>query len=236
MADAPGLVVPQAELLLMATGLLKAPTRVHLRATRTFQRDLTNAMKAALGLEDPGRLYAIQTTGEAYWKKLQLTVHDYEKLGEAWEDWLGLDLSTQYQFAQIAARTEIEARHPSTTIDTVLGPKVVPNDPLSDGQWEILVATVEDHMRLIHDFAGGVLVSSQVQVMEMELSKLGAADEEWLPPLWLSDQIKVMRQVPLETTVDADAGKNEASPTSKGLDLKDQLRDMETTAERSSVA
>lgn len=258
MAEAPAataeLEIPQAELLLMATGLLKSPTKVHLRATRTFQRDLTKALKAALALEDPARLYALKWEGAAYWKRLQATVHDYEALGGVWEDLLGLELSAGYQGAQLAARAEIEARHPSTTISTVRGDLIVPSDALSEGLFAILVDTVEDHMRLVHDFAAGVLISAQVQVyatcypeaysylgqiLETELSRLGAvndtAEEQWVPPMWLSDQIKVMRQQPLETTVDTDAAKSTPSPTTKKLDLKDQLRDMETGAERAAV-
>lgn len=223
-------MIPESETLLLATGLLKLPDRTSVRAARAIEKELAAEFRAALKRETPGRLYAIQAPRNYYDRLLKFRP-EYGPLIEE----LGPELGTEFQMAQLNGQHAMDQRYPKTAIDTVLGPRIVDAPELEINLFVIYADTIEDYLRLAHDFAAGVLAPQQVVIfkevypetykfivgeVQYELAKMGGADPDWLPPLWLSDAIKVLRGERLGTMV-----RKEVKPETTGSPVKIKLDD-----------
>ncbi len=198
-----------AESLLLATGFLRGPTATDYRAARVIGKEVVAAFTDAIDRESQGRLYAV-TAPASYFDKLGDPL-DYQTIGPALEAKLGAELAGQYQALQQQGRALLTARHPTTTIDTILGPQVVPNDAESDAQYRLEADTAENHLRLARDFAAGALLVEQVSLwaqlfpttygnvvneLRMALAKKAAKQKDWFPPFWLEDSIRTLFQMP----------------------------------------
>ncbi len=207
-------MIPEAETLLMATGLLKLPDKTTVRAARSYEKEILAELRLALKRENQGRLYAIQSPRN-YYDRLYKFIPEYGPVIE----YLGPELGAEYQVAQSTAAQIMSDLYPRVSVETVLGPKAVEASEIDTNLYVIQADTVEDYLRLVRDFAGGVLVPQQVDLYSQvypgayqvildgladELAKKGGADPDWLPPLWLSDMIKILRKQPLGTFVRMD--------------------------------
>lgn len=237
-------MIPEHEALLMATGLLKLPDKTSVRASRAYEKEILAEFRAALKRETQGRLYAIQSPRN-YYDRLYKFVPEYGPVIEA----LGPELGALYQVAQSQAATTMSDLYPRVSVETVLGPRPVEASEIDTNLYVILADTVEDYLRLVHDFAGGVLVPQQVdlysrvypqayqtliETLQDELAKKGGADPDWLPPLWLSDTIKILRKEKLGTFVRMDTPPVQ-KPTVQAAAPKDlKLDDLVKAAETPS--
>lgn len=233
-------MIPEAEALLLTTGLLKLPDRTSVRAARAVQKELVAELKAALKRETPGRLYAIQAPRN-YYDRLLKFKPEYGPMIEV----LGPELGTEFQIAQLNGQNAMDTRYPKTSIDTVLGPRFIEAPELEINLFVIYADTVEDYTRLLHDFAAGVLAPQQVVLfkevfpetykfligeLQYELAKMAGADPEWLPPLWLSDSIKVLLGERLGTMVRKEV-KAEVTGSPVKLKLDDAIAAMKTVTD-----
>ena len=233
-------MIPQAEALLLTTGLLKLPDRTTVRAARAIEKELAAEFTAVLKRETPGRLYAIQSPRN-YYDRLLKFVPDYGELIET----LGPDLGVEFQLAQMAGRNALDGRYPKLTLDTVLGERPIEASELEVNLYVIYADTVEDYLRLCHDFAAGVLAPQQVLLFKevypetykfivseinLELAKMAGKDPEWLPPLWLSDSIKVLRGTRLGTMVRKEV-KAETTGSPTKIKLDDAIAAMKTVTD-----
>lgn len=234
-------MIPEHEALLMATGLLKLPDKTSIRAARSYEKEILTEFKAALRRENQGRLYAIQAPRN-YYDRLYKFVPEYGPTIEL----LGPETGALYQIGQSTAAQVMANLYPKVTVETVLGPKPVEASEMATNLYVILADTVEDYLRLVHDFAGGVLIPQQVDLYQQvypdayqtlrdtladELAKLGGADPDWLPPLWLSDMIRILRKEALGTFVRMDTPPQTPTPptgTPGKLKLDDLVKAAET--------
>ena len=227
----PGLDIPMAEALLLVTGAATLPTRAAITASRTCWKKIVTGLTLALEREEPGHLYAIGVKA-TYWTRLSKFAPLYADGLDELERLAGIEVRTQFQALQIDAKAQLEARHPVTTVNTVLGARPVPSDELSEALFFLLADTVEDPMRVVHDLAAGVLAPDQIlvfaevfpetyislcQMTQKLLSKRVGKDPDWQPPLWLADAIRVLWQQPLGTGVSVEV---KAPPPSKAKAFK----------------
>lgn len=205
--------IPVAEALLLTTGAAALPTRADIRDSRGVWKRIVAGLMEALDREDPGRLWGIGVK-PAYWERLQKFAPIYADGLDDLERLSGIEVRTQFQALQLDAQAILQARHPVTTVDTVLGPRAVPSDELSEHLFLLLADTVEEPLRLVRDLAAGVLAPDQIlvfaevfpdtyiticQVLQELLAKRVGKEHDWLPPLWLADSIRVLLKQPLGT-------------------------------------
>jgi hypothetical protein len=222
-----------AELLLLSTGAIALPTATDIKAIRKLPKELEGRLHHALEREKPAKLVALTTT-KTFWPRLAAYNPDYASMDEV-EDTFGLETCAKFQALQLNARNELERRHPVTLIDTVLGPRPVPSSYLDEETFRVLADTVQDETRLLRDMASGVVIRDQVILFaacfpetytslltEMSdwLIKQEAANPEWLPPLWLADQIKLLRQEKLDTGISMTITAGTSKGSKAGLDPK----------------
>jgi hypothetical protein len=153
---------------------------------------------------------------------------------------LGPEIGAAFQVVQSNGATVMADRYPKTTVDTVLGPRPVPASEIDGAKYQILADTVEDHSRLVRDFAAGALVPDQVTLyreifptaydtllatLQDELAKREGKEPDWMPPLWLQDTIRVFRQQELVTFVRSDAPKQkQVAQAPAKLDMGDLVK------------
>ena len=196
-------MIPEAEALLLTTGLLKLPDKTSVRAARAVEKEIVAELKAALKRERPGRLYVLQAPRN-YFDRLLKFQPDYAETIE----YLGPELGAEYQIAQMQASQLMQDIYPRKTIDTELGPRAVEISEIDINLYTILADTIEDYLRIPRDLAAGVLTSAQVQQYKTvypdsykfinqtvtdELIKMGTGDPDLILPLWLEDSIRVLR-------------------------------------------
>lgn len=215
------------ENVLMAAGLVEAPTATHVRAAKGLLADLRKQLVEAIDREDPGRLYVCPERA-GYFDQLT-TEPDYDTLPFAVHRLLGTEARDAYTVLHGNARRVLLDLHPASTIDTVLGPKVMPLDAISEARWAIEVDVVEG-MRLVKDIAAGALLKEEVDVfsacfpetyayllgeMGTELDKRSAANQGWMPPGWLGDSLRVLQRKPFNATLEIKAPKPPDQPPPK---------------------
>ena len=203
-----------AETILMATGLVELPTATHVRASRTLLADLEAQMLAALEREDPGHLYVCPERA-GYFDRLT-NPPDYEAMGAALEPLIGTEAADIYEALHVNARQTLLALRPSSTIDTVLGPKVLPLDSISEARWAIEVDVVEG-LRIMKDLAAGALLKEEVDLfgaafpeayhhlvgqLDLALAKKVAGKKSWEPPMWLADSLRVFERMPFGASLE----------------------------------
>jgi hypothetical protein len=203
-----------AETILMATGLVEVPTATHVRASRALLADLRGQLLAALDRDDPGRLYVCPER-PGYFDRLAREP-DYEAYQAALEPLVGTELADTYVVLHQAARRVLLDLRPVSTIDTVMGPTVLPLDSISEGRWALEVDVVEG-LRIVKDLAAGALLKEEVDVfascfseayrylldeLDAELAKRRAAKASWSPPPWLADSIRVLERLPFGATLE----------------------------------
>lgn len=203
-----------AESILMATGLVERPTATHVRASRALLPDLRKELLAALDREDPGRLYVCPER-PGYFDRLS-NEPDYEAYQAALEPLVGAEQADVYVVLHQRARRVLLDLRPVSTIDTVMGPTVLPLDSISEARWAIEVDVVEG-LRLVKDLAAGALLKEEVDVfascfpeayrfvtdeLDAELVKRRAAKASWSPPPWLADSIRVLERLPFGATLE----------------------------------
>lgn len=224
--------------VLMAAGLLDKPTTTHVRAASGILADLKKQLVEAIGREDPGRLYVCPER-PSYFDRLT-NEPDYATWADAVEQMLGTPARDAYTVLHGNARRALLDLRPVSTIDTVLGPKVMPIDAISEARWALEVDVVEG-LRIVKDIAAGALLKEEVDVlsacfpeayahlledMGTELDKRAAANQSWMPPGWLADSLRVLERRPWGATLEIKAPKPPDQPTPKrskggGLDTED---------------
>ncbi len=222
-----------AEGILMATGLLERPTATHVRAAPGLVADLRQELVDALDREDPGRLY-VSPERPGYYDRLTAEP-DYATWATEVERRHGVEARDAYTVLHQQARRVLLDLRPVSTIDTVLGPKVMPLDALSLDRWALEVDVVEG-LRVCKDIAAGALLKEVVDVFSAcfpetyayliaelgpQLDKRAAANQSWMPPDWLADSLRVFEKRPFGATLEIKPPKPPAPPPkrSKGGDL-----------------
>jgi len=217
-----------AETVLMATGLLELPTGTHVRAARSILSEMRNDLLDALDREEPGRLILCPER-VSYFDRLT-NPPDYEAMAAALEPLLGTEAADNYTVLHQNARQSLLGLRPSSTIDTVLGPKVLPLDAISEARWALEVDAVEGP-RLVADIAAGALLKEVVDVfsavfpesygylieqLDLALAKKTAATKSWEPAPWLADSLRVFERRPFGATLELKEPKApEPPPTPK---------------------
>jgi hypothetical protein len=234
-----------AEALLMATGLLETPERTHILGASELVKAMREDMTAALDREDPGRLilYPPRVT---YFDRLSVEP-DYAELLAAAETLAGGEVADAYVAAHQRARRALLDLRPRSTIDTVMGPVVMPLDAISQGTWDLLVDVVEG-CRLVKDLAAGALLAQEVQLfqacfpdtyrdlraLEDELlNKHRAKKKSWVPEPWMASSLLVFEGRPPEGKLSVAPGTEpEPGRPTKEVKVKDLTKDLETASRR----
>lgn len=227
-----------AEGILMATGLLERPTATHVRAAPGLVADLRQQLVDALDREDPGRLY-VAPERPGYFDRLSAEP-DYATWAAEVERRHGAEARDAYTVLHQNARRTLLDLRPSSTIDTVMGPRSMPLDAISEARWALEVDVVEG-LRICKDIAAGGLLKEAVDVfsasfaetyayllgeLDVELAKRGGAKASWMPPLWLGDSLRVFEKKPFGATLEIKAPKPPDAPPPKrskggGFDTED---------------
>ncbi len=216
-----------AENILMATGLVAQPTPTHVRAARGLLADLRKDLAEALDREEPGHLYVCPERA-TYFDRLTAEP-DYDTFAASVEQMLGSETADAYTVLHQNARRVLLDLRPVATIDTVLGPKVMPIDSISAGRWAIEVDVVEG-MRVMKDLAAGALLKEEIDVfsacfpetyayllgeLDVMLAKKVAATKSWEPPPWLADSLRVFERKPFGATLEIKPPKGPDAPPPK---------------------
>jgi hypothetical protein len=214
----------EAETILMATGLLELPTATHVRAAGGLLADLGKQMVEALDREDPGHLY-IAPERASYFDRLSNPPR-YEQMDLLLEHLVGHEIADAYKVLHGNARQTLLQLRPSSTIDTILGPKVLPLDSISAGRWALEVDVIEG-LRLMKDVAAGALLKEAVDLfsacfpqayaqlleqLDVELAKRAAAKQSWEPPMWLADSLLVLEKRPFGAQLELTGPKPPPTP------------------------
>jgi hypothetical protein len=219
-----------AETVLMASGLVAPPTATHVRAARALLDDLRDQLLAALEREEPGRLFVCPERA-GYFDRLAREP-DLAAAETALEPLIGTEAADAYTVLHQAARRTLLDLRPSSTIDTVLGPKVLPLDSISEARWALEVDTVEG-MRIMKELAAGALLKEEVDVfaacfpesyayllgeLDLQLAKKAAAAPTWEPPMWLADSLRIFERKPFGASLELTAAKSPppTSPPKRG--------------------
>ncbi len=226
-----------AETVLMASGLIDPPTHTHVWAARGQLDDLHAQLLVALDRDDPGHLYVCPERA-GYFDRLT-SEPDYATIEAILEPLIGTEAADAYTVLHQAARRTLLDLRPSSTIDTVLGPKVLPLDSISEMRWALEVDTIEG-LRLVKDIAAGALLQEEVNVfaacfpesyahllgeLDLALAKKAAAKKSWDPPLWLADSLRVFERKPFGASLELTAPKS-PPPTSPPKQAKGKVSDL----------
>jgi hypothetical protein len=200
-----------AELLLLSTGLLEAPTRSHVRAIRGVEAFIVDTLTEAIELEN-ARPQLDVPERKAYHQRLFKLDPKYAEN----ERVLGKDLSAEYQLLHQFARGVMLDRRPVTEMKTLVGPRTVANPPDLDNQYAAEVEAVENYKRLAKDFQAGLVIPPTVALyaslfpetydlvcttVRDALIARSSKDEEWYPPPWLENASRVLMRLPFDYSV-----------------------------------
>ena len=198
----------QAEGTLYATGLTAVPDRSTVAAWAKLLGDLRSDLLAVLKQEDPVRLL-VTVTKPGYSDQLAAKP-DYEAITQALHP-VDDSLAAEYVLLHQTARAAVLARVPSTFLTTALGEVEVP--PAQDAQEEFLyeVDALEVPGRFAAHAAAAALLPEVVSlfaavypqvyawlVVEFEAKRADLSKPGQLPPYWLEDVVRVLRQLPPE--------------------------------------
>ncbi len=215
----------QAELLLLATGLLEYPERTHARAASVMADEIKERCKDIVLQEKPKPLLKV-TKRVTYYARLvkdQLAV-EYPKVLPKVAALIGHDEAGAWQLLRQAAQQRMIDQRPITEMQTLCGPVEIPNSPDQDAQYALEADTMENHTRLLADVGAGAALLSQVQLWaglfpetykliagDPKVGELGAireamrdrkkTDLQWYPPNWMDGALRVLLQVPFDAVV-----------------------------------
>lgn len=193
----------EAESLLLATGLLESPQRQHVLAAPVLVKDMRQTLLDALDREDPARLI-VYPERKTYFDRLSEDP-DYASIQQDAEALVGTEVADAYIALHQRARSTLLAARPKVEIMTVMGPKPMPLDSISQGRWDIQVDVVES-ARLCKDIAAGALLKEEVELFQScfptlyaELRKVEddginahvARKKSWIPEPWLANSLLV---------------------------------------------
>lgn len=205
----------RAEGTLYATGLTAVPDPSTVSAWSKLLGDLRADLLAVLNQEDPVRLL-VTVTKPGYADQLSTFLvdasgmPDYEAITQALHP-VDDSLAAEYVLLHQAARAAVLARVPSTFLTTALGEIEVP--PAQDAQEQFLyeVDALEVPGRLAAHAAAAALLPEVVSlfaavypqtyawlVVEFEAARAEKSKPGQLPPYWLEDVVRTLRQLPPE--------------------------------------
>jgi len=234
----------EAESLLLASGLLEAPTRQHVLAAPEILKEMRETLLAALDREDPARLI-VYPLRKSYFDRLSAEP-DYASLQQDAEALVGDEVADAYVALHARARDTLLAARPRVEITTVLGPQPMPLDSISQGRWDLQVDVVEG-ARIVKDIAAGALLSIEVDIFQScfptiyaELRKVEddginrhvAAKKSWLPEPWLANSLLVFEGKKPGDKLSAAAGAepepSKASKPTTGVKIQDLTESLKT--------
>lgn len=236
-----------AETLLLGTGLLEMPAREHVRAGGEILRDMEEGMRDVMDRENPARLI-LYPERVRYWDRLRVEP-DYDDLLAAAEKVVPGGIADEFVALHAVARQVLMDLRPKVTIRTVLGPKEMPLDALSQGRWELLVDVVEG-ARIVKDLAAGALLADEVMVFQSvfpdaykrlrtiegeQLDKRSAKSASWVPEPWLGQSLLVFegRQTEGQLSVTPSKSPEPGRPT-KEVRVKDLTKRLETASQKAN--